>query len=235
MFDGIAAHYDLLNHLLSAGIDRRWRTRAIRALELTGRETVLDVCTGTADLAIAAADSPAGARHVIGVDFAVEMLRVGLAKLRRRGRGAPIALVRGDATRIPLADGSVDAVTIGFGIRNVDDTRAACREMNRVLARDGRLAILEFAIPTAPVIRPLYLWYFRRVLPLIGRAISRDRGAYGYLPASVGSFATPDEFVKILRQSGFEQVCAVPLTFGIVFLYTARRTSAGDHGRTRRH
>jgi len=236
MFDGIAARYDFLNHLLSAGIDRRWRMRAIRALALTGRETVLDVCTGTADLAIAAADSPAaGARQVIGVDFAGEMLRVGLVKVRRRRRGAPIALVRGDATRLPLADGSVNAVTIGFGIRNVDDTRAACEELSRVLATDGRLAILEFAIPTAPVIRPLYLWYFRRVLPLIGRAISRDRAAYGYLPASVGSFATPDEFVKILRQSGFEQVSAVPLTLGIVFLYTARRTSVGDHGRTRRH
>jgi demethylmenaquinone methyltransferase/2-methoxy-6-polyprenyl-1,4-benzoquinol methylase len=235
MFDGIAGRYDLLNHLLSAGIDRRWRARAIRSLALTGGETVLDVCTGTADLAIAAADSPIGVRRVIGVDFAGEMLRVGLAKLHRRRGGAPIALVRGDATRIPLADGSVDAVTIGFGIRNVDDTRAACAELSRVLASDGRLAILEFAIPTAPVIRPLYLWYFRRILPLIGRAISRDRGAYGYLPASVGSFATPDEFVKILRQSGFEHVAAVPLTLGIVFLYTARRTSAGDRRRTRLH
>ena len=230
MFDGIAARYDLLNHLLSAGIDRRWRSRAIRALELTGCETVLDVCTGTADLAIAAADARVGAQRVIGVDFAAEMLRVALAKLRRRQAGTPIALVRGDATRIPVADASVNAVTIGFGIRNVEDTRAACRELSRVLAADGRLAILEFAIPTAPVIRPLYLWYFRRVLPLIGRAISRDRGAYGYLPASVGTFSTPDEFVTILRQSGFAHVAAVPLTFGIVFLYTARRSGAGLQG-----
>jgi len=224
MFDAIAARYDLLNHLLSAGIDRTWRTRAIQSLQLTGRETVLDLCTGTADLAIAAVDAPVGARRVLGVDFAGEMLRVGLDKLRRKGRSERVALVRGDATRIPIADASVDAVTIGFGIRNVEDTSLACREMARVLTANGRLAILEFAIPTTPVVRPLYLWYFRHVLPWIGRTISRDPGAYGYLPASVGSFGTPAEFVKILRQSGFDEISAVPLTFGIVFLYTARRT-----------
>lgn len=224
MFDAIAARYDLLNHLLSAGIDRTWRTRAIQSLQLTGRETVLDLCTGTADLAIAAVDVPVGAQRVLGVDFAAEMLRVGLDKLRRQGRSRQVSLVRGDATRIPIADASVDAITIGFGIRNVEDTGGACREMARVLTANGRLAILEFAIPTTPVVRPLYLWYFRHVLPWIGRMISRDPGAYGYLPASVGSFATPAEFVKILRQSGFDEISAVPLTFGIVFLYTARRT-----------
>jgi demethylmenaquinone methyltransferase/2-methoxy-6-polyprenyl-1,4-benzoquinol methylase len=232
MFDAVAARYDFLNHFLSAGIDRRWRARAIRSLELTGRETVLDLCTGTADLAIAAAEDnvgdvgAGGARRVVGVDFAGEMLRVGLEKLRRQGKNGRVSLVRGDATRIPAADASADAVTIGFGIRNVEDTDAACREIARVLVANGRLAILEFAIPTAPIVRPLYLWYFRRVLPIVGRLISRDRGAYGYLPASVGSFATPDEFVKILRQSGFERISAVPLTFGIVFLYTARRMRA---------
>jgi demethylmenaquinone methyltransferase/2-methoxy-6-polyprenyl-1,4-benzoquinol methylase len=222
MFDAIASRYDFLNHVLSVGIDRTWRARAIRSLELTGREIVLDLCTGTADLAIAAVDAPVGARRVLGVDFAGEMLRVGLDKLRRRG-SQRVTLVRGDATRIPVADDSIDAVTIGFGIRNVEDTHAACREMARVLAPNGRLAILEFAIPTTPLVRPVYLWYFQRVLPWVGRVISRDRGAYGYLPASVGSFATPAEFVKILGQSGFGDISAVPLTFGIVFLYTARR------------
>jgi demethylmenaquinone methyltransferase / 2-methoxy-6-polyprenyl-1,4-benzoquinol methylase len=228
MFDGIAARYDFLNHLLSAGIDRRWRARAIRALNLTGRETVLDLCTGTADLAIAAVD--AGARRVLGVDFAGQMLQVGQEKLRRLGMDGRVSLVRGDAVRIPVVDGAIDAVTIGFGIRNVEDVDAACREIARVLAANGRLAILEFAIPTTPVVRPLYLWYFRSVLPILGRVISRDRGAYGYLPASVGSFATPDEFVKILRQSGFADISAVPLTFGIVFLYTARRMSGREAG-----
>jgi demethylmenaquinone methyltransferase/2-methoxy-6-polyprenyl-1,4-benzoquinol methylase len=224
MFDAIAGRYDLLNHLLSAGIDRSWRRQAIRSLQLTGRETVLDLCTGTGDLAIEALRAAAPARRVLGVDFAGEMLRVGQAKIRQRHLDDRLALARGDATRVPVAASVVDAVTVAFGIRNVEDTEAACHEMARVLKPRGRLAILEFAIPTMPVVRPLYLWYFRRALPLIGRLVSRHDAAYEYLPASVGAFATPDEFVTILRHSGFQEVAAVPLTFGIVFLYTARRS-----------
>jgi demethylmenaquinone methyltransferase/2-methoxy-6-polyprenyl-1,4-benzoquinol methylase len=223
MFDAIAVRYDLLNHLLSAGIDRRWRRTAIRALSLTGTERVLDLCTGTADLAIAARAMTPPASRVVGIDFAGAMLRVGQDKLRRSGRSGAIALVRGDATRIPLASRSVDAVTIGFGIRNVEDTAAACREIHRVLAPGGRIAILEFAIPTTPVVRAGYLWYFKRVLPLVGRVVSRHNAAYGYLPASVGAFASPDEFVETLQQAGFTAVSARPLTLGIVYLYTGTR------------
>jgi demethylmenaquinone methyltransferase/2-methoxy-6-polyprenyl-1,4-benzoquinol methylase len=221
MFDAIAARYDLLNHLLSAGIDRRWRRRAIRSLSLTGREHVLDLCTGTADLAIAAIEAHPRARRVVGVDFAQAMLRVGHGKILRDRLSDRIGLLRGDATQIPVRDGAVDAITIGFGIRNVEDTAAACREMRRVLAPGGRIAILEFAIPSTPGVRTLYLWYFNSVLPLIGRIVSRHSAAYGYLPASVGAFASPDEFVTILRQHGFVNVAAVRLTFGIVVLYTA--------------
>jgi len=222
MFDAIAARYDFLNHFLSAGIDRRWRKRAVRSLGLTGRERVLDLCTGTADLAIAAAAAAPGAR-VVGVDFAGAMLRVGIDKLRPRGLMSRIALLRGDATRIPLADASVDAVTIGFGIRNVEDMDAAACEMHRVLAPNGRLAILEFAVPTLPLLSGVYRWYLNRVLPRIGRAISHHNAAYGYLPESIGAFASPDEFMTILRNAGFADVGAVPLTFGTVLLYTARR------------
>jgi demethylmenaquinone methyltransferase/2-methoxy-6-polyprenyl-1,4-benzoquinol methylase len=157
---------------------------------------------------------------VIGVDFAHAMLRVGRDKIAAEHR---IDLVRGDATRIPLRDGAVDAITIGFGIRNVEDIGAACDEMRRVLAPGGRIAILEFAIPTTPGIRALYLWYFRNVLPLVGRIVSRHSAAYGYLPASVRAFASPDEFVTILRQRGFVNVTAVQLTFGVVVLYTGTR------------
>ena len=220
MFDAIAARYDFLNHFLSAGIDRRWRRQAIRALSLTGRERVLDLCTGTADLAIAAIDARPPARRVIGVDFAHAMLRVGRDKIAANHR---IDLVRGDATRIPLRDGAVDAITIGFGIRNVENPGVACDEMRRVLSPGGRIAILEFAIPTTPGVRGLYLWYFRNVLPLIGRMVSRHSAAYGYLPASVGAFASPGEFVTILRQRGFVNVAAVQLTFGVVVLYTGTR------------
>ena len=223
MFDAIAGQYDFLNHLLSAGIDRRWRRAAIRSLQLTGRERVLDLCTGTADLAIAAADARPGAADVLGVDFAGAMLRVGLQKTRRRTQGAPITLVRGDAMRIPVPDASVDAVTVSFGIRNVQHTDVACRDIHRVLRPGGRLAVLEFAIPTLPGIRSLYLWYFNQVLPRIGRLISRHNSAYGYLPASVGAFATPTEFTDILRASGFAQIQARSMTCGIVYLYTAQR------------
>jgi demethylmenaquinone methyltransferase/2-methoxy-6-polyprenyl-1,4-benzoquinol methylase len=223
MFDAIAARYDFLNHVLSAGIDRRWRARAIRSLALTGRERVLDLCTGTADLAIAAVQARPSAARVVGVDFAGAMLRVAREKVRRRGQAGRIALVRGDAARIPLADASVDAVTIGFGIRNVEDMPAAFREMHRVLTANGRLAILEFAVPTLPVVSGVYQWYINRVLPVIGRVISRNNAAYGYLPESIGAFATPDELMKILRQAGFAEVEAVSLSFGAVLLYTAVR------------
>jgi len=222
MFDAIAARYDFLNHLLSAGIDTRWRRRAIRSLALTGRERVLDLCTGTADLAIAAMRARPAASRVVGVDFAGAMLRVARAKIARAGLAARVALVRGDATRIPAAAASVDAITIAFGIRNVEDVAAACAEMRRVLAPGGRLAILEFAMPTTPVVSAAYRWYVQRVLPLVGRAVSRHDAAYGYLPASIDAFTAPDEFVKILRHAGFVDVRAVRLTFGSVVLYTAR-------------
>jgi demethylmenaquinone methyltransferase/2-methoxy-6-polyprenyl-1,4-benzoquinol methylase len=157
------------------------------------------------------------------VDFAHAMLRVGQAKIRQGRLSDRITLVRGDATRVPLADGAVDALTIGFGIRNVENTAAACGEMHRVLAPGGRIAILEFAIPATPGVRTLYLWYFNHLLPRLGRLISRHTSAYGYLPASVGAFASPEEFVTILRQHGFVDAAAARLTFGIVCLYTGRR------------
>src|SRR5258706_7231074 len=142
MFDAIADRYDFLNHFLSAGIDRRWRRRAIRSLSLTGRERVLDLCTGTADLAIASAAARPGAARVVGVDFAPAMLAVGQKKLRTGHLADRVTLVRGDATSIPIGDHTMDAITISFGIRNVEDTAAACRDMLRVLRPGGRVAIL---------------------------------------------------------------------------------------------
>jgi len=219
MFDAIAPRYDLLNHLLSAGIDRRWRRRAIASLGLTGRETLIDVCTGTADVALEARQ----AARVVGVDFAGAMLRLGLEKIRAARQDGRIILVQGDATSIPVPSACADAATVAFGIRNVQRPEIACREMARVLRQSGRLAILEFGVPRIPGIGPLYLWYFKRVLPLVGRLISGHSGAYTYLPASVGTFTPPAEFVTLLRQSGFADIQAVPLTFGIVYLYTARK------------
>jgi len=224
MFDAIAPRYDLLNHLLSAGIDRRWRAKAIRSLGLTGRETLVDVATGTADVALEARRAgPSGAARVLGVDFAGAMLALGLRKVQQAGEAGRIALVRGDATRLPVETASADAVTISFGIRNVQQPAVACLEMARVLRPGGRLAILEFGVPRIPGVSRLYLWYFKQVLPRIGRLISGHTGAYNYLPASVGAFPPPDEFMTILRQSGFSDVRAVPLTLGIVYLYVGQK------------
>lgn len=222
MFDAIAPRYDLLNHVLSAGIDRRWRARAIRSLQLTGRETLLDVCTGTADMALEARATGVAAR-VLGVDFAAAMLKIGLQKISAAAESRRIALVRGDAMRLPVRDTSADAATVAFGIRNVQHPDAACVELARALRSGGRLAILEFGVPRVPGISTLYLWYFKHLLPLVGRAVSGHTAAYSYLPASVGTFPPPAEFMGILRRSGFTDVRADPLTFGIVYLYTARK------------
>ena len=219
MFDAIAPRYDLLNHVLSAGIDRRWRARAIRSLGLTGRETLLDVCTGTADIALQARD----AARVVGVDFAAAMLSVGRRKLRAAGEDRRVTLVRGDATRLPMRDGTVDVATVAFGIRNVEHPDLACAELARVMRRGGRLAILEFGVPRVPGISTLYLWYFRYLLPSVGRMVSGHTAAYSYLPASVGTFPPPHEFRGIVERAGFADVRADPLTFGIVYLYTATK------------
>ena len=222
MFDTIAGRYDLLNTVLSAGLDRYWRRRAINSLQLTGRERLLDVCTGTADVVIGATKRPRGAARAVGVDFSGAMLSHGLEKVTAAALTGRIQLVRGDAMGLPVATASVDAATIAFGIRNVLRADEACKELLRVLRPGGRLAILEFGLPVIPAVRPLYLWYFRQVLPRIGRAVSRHDAAYTYLPASVGTFQFGDDFVKILASAGFSEVQAKPLAFGIVYLYTAR-------------
>ena len=225
MFDAIAHRYDQLNHLLSAGLDRRWRRVAVEALELTDGDQVLDVCTGTADLAIAATAGRAPRVRVLGVDFAAEMLLLGLGKLRAAGLDGQIRLARGDAARLPCATEVIDAVTVGFGIRNVQDTAAAITEMSRVLKPGGRLAILEFGEPRMPGMRAFYLWYFRRVLPQIGRWLSRHADAYAYLPASVSAFLTPDQLAALLGQSGFTEIRVDRLSFGGVYLYVARKVA----------
>jgi len=223
MFDGIARRYDFLNHFLSAGLDTRWRARAIRDAALPPDARVLDLCTGTADLALAALHAQPSAR-VIGVDFAAAMLRVGLDKLRARSLDdGRITLIRGDATNIPVGTAWADAATIGFGIRNVARPEAALAELARVLKPGGRLVILEFGEPRIPGIRTLYSWYFRFVLPKLGSIVSKHDSAYSYLPASVGAFPPPAVFAATLSSHGFREVRAVPLTLGIVYLYVAVR------------
>ena len=221
MFDAIAGHYDLLNRLLSAGLDQRWRARAVDALGLNGGEVVLDLCTGTADLALALSTS--GDVSIVGVDFAGEMLRRGHQKVHQAGLSRQVHLVRGDAMCVPMPGAAVDAATVGFGIRNVQTAADALREINRVLRPGGRLAILEFGFPRSSFLRAAYGWYFNRVLPLIGRLVSRHQSAYSYLPASVRTFWEPHDFCQVLVAAGFTDVRAVPLTLGVVYLYEATK------------
>jgi demethylmenaquinone methyltransferase / 2-methoxy-6-polyprenyl-1,4-benzoquinol methylase len=220
MFDDIAWRYDRLNHLLSGGLDRRWRRRAIRELRLSESDRVLDVCTGTADLALEAA---ALSGRVTGVDFSSVMLQMALRKVRAMDLGARVSLARGDAMALPFADASFDAATIAFGIRNVVDPVAGCRELHRVLTPRGRIAILEFGMPRTALLASGYRWYSRHVLPRVGRALSRHRDAYEYLPASIEAFPYGEAFVTLLRQAGFPRARFVPLVFGTVYLYLAER------------
>jgi demethylmenaquinone methyltransferase/2-methoxy-6-polyprenyl-1,4-benzoquinol methylase len=225
MFDAIAPRYDLLNRVLSAGLDQQWRQRAVSALVLTSRARVLDLCTGTADLAIAIARRHSDAL-VAGVDFSGAMLRFGQKKVQSAELGRQIQLIRGDAALIPLADATCDAATIAFGIRNVSEPERALAELARVLRPGARLAILEFGQPRIPGIRTLYSWYFRYLLPMVGRLVSHHQSAYSYLPASVGAFPAPAEFVRTIERHGFVSVKAAPLTLGIVYLYVATKGPA---------
>lgn len=223
MFDAIAPRYDFLNRLLSAGLDQRWRRRAVKALALEPDDVLLDVCAGTGDLALGALAGSTPPARAIGLDFSAEMLTRGLAKSRRAGAASRLVLVRADATRLPLPDASADAAAIAFGIRNVQDPDRACSELARVLRPGGRLAILEFGLPRGRTFRSLYLWYAERVLPRVGRLVSKHRSAYAYLPESVARFPPPEEFGQRLQAAGFPHVTVSSLTLGIVYLYIARK------------
>ena len=219
MFDRIASRYDLLNRVLSAGIDVRWRRRCIDAV--AGASRVLDVCAGTGDLLIEFLGRDA-ARTGVGLDLSSQMLVRGAAKLRRRGMAARGRVVAGDAERLPVRAGGFDAVTVAFGIRNVGDPAAALREMYRALRPGGRAAVLEFSMPRG-TLGGAYRLYFTQVLPRIGGLVSGDAGAYSYLPASVARFASPGDFAAAMTAAGFERVRAEPLTAGIAHLYTGEK------------
>jgi demethylmenaquinone methyltransferase/2-methoxy-6-polyprenyl-1,4-benzoquinol methylase len=220
MFDRIAPRYDLLNHLLSAGIDIRWRRAAVDFLDLRMPGRVLDVCTGTADLLIEALGRDA-ARRGAGVDLSGEMLVRGQRKLLARGMRERGVLAAGDAERLPLRGEVFDGVLVAFGIRNVGDPASALREMARVLRPAGRAVVLEFSMPRG-IMGRLYRFYFRSVLPRIGGLLS-EKSAYSYLPASVERFATPEAFTALMEQSGFVDVRLRRLTGGIAHLYRGEK------------
>jgi demethylmenaquinone methyltransferase/2-methoxy-6-polyprenyl-1,4-benzoquinol methylase len=224
MFDGIAPRYDLLNRLLSAGIDRRWRRVCVEELGFQVPSRVLDVCTGTADLMIELLRREPG-HQAVGLDLSLEMIKRGRAKLeagKYAGRGW---VSSGDAEKLPFADESFDGAMVAFGIRNVSDPLAALREMRRVL-RPGasRLVVLEFSMPRGPL-GALYRLYFGRVLPQLGGWISGNAGAYRYLPESVERFPVPEEFAALMETAGFARIRWRGLTGGIAYVYRGERRS----------
>jgi len=218
MFDDIARRYDLLNRSLSLGIDISWRKKTINSLKEVNPKRILDVATGTADLAIEALRL--NPDSVTGIDLSAGMLEFGQVKLNERGLQNKIKLVKGDSEKLPFEEGSFDAVTVAFGVRNFENLQAGMNEMYRVLRPGGKIAVLEFSKPTAFPFKQVYNFYFSYILPLLGGMISKSKNAYTYLPESVKHFPEGDEFTAFMRNAGFVSYKCKPLTFGICTLYT---------------
>ncbi len=219
MFGEIARRYDLLNHLLSGGMDRRWRRRTVR-LAPAGEGPVLDVCTGTADLALAYWRAGGGRVRVVGADFCRPMLARAREKCRRLAAERDVCLIEADAQQLPFADNVFQVVSVAFGLRNLSDPDRGLREMARVCRPGGRVAVLEFGLPRSRPARGVYGWYFRHVLPRIGQVLARNRqGAYNYLPASVGEFPQGEALAARLRTAGLGDVRCWAFTLGIAALY----------------
>ena len=229
MFDSIAPRYDLLNHVLSANVDRLWwrRTaRRFRAVLADPDAAVLDICCGTGDMTMALLKlRPQGARPILAADFARGMLSRAARKFDARRPGAPnVVPLEADALHLPLRSGSLDLIVSAFGFRNLANYEAGLKEFHRVLKPGGQLGILEFSEPGG-LVGKAYAVYFRRVLPAVGRAICGKAGAYSYLPTSVGNFPPPPEMLDLMRAVGYEQRAWQPYTFGIAGLYTAMRAA----------
>lgn len=222
MFDNIAPRYDLLNHTLSMSIDRLWRRRAVNIVRRAKPRRILDVATGTGDLAIAMARRIDGVQ-VLGVDLSEAMLAVARRKVEARGLDGRIVLDRGDAEHLAVADASVDAATVAFGVRNFGDLEAGLRELARTIKPGGKVVILEFSRPSNRAFRALYEFYTYRILPRIGGLVSRDKRAYEYLPASVEEFPAPEEFMALMSRAGFHDCRARSQSFGIAQIYIGER------------
>ena len=222
MFDNIAPKYDLLNHTLSMSIDRVWRRRVVGEVRRAKPGRILDVATGTGDLAIAMARRIRDVQ-VMGVDLSEEMLAVARRKIEARGLDGRIVLDRGDAERLAVADASVDVATVAFGVRNFGDLGAGLRELARTIKPGGKVVILEFSRPRNRVFRALYEFYSYKILPRIGGLVSRDKRAYEYLPASVGEFPAPEEFMAMMARAGFRNCRARSQSFGIAQIYIGER------------
>ena len=221
MFNNISHRYDLLNRVLSLGIDIRWRKQAVQLLKAHNPQTVLDVATGTGDFAIAAIKS--GAKKITGVDISEQMLAVGRGKISKLGLNDKIELLSGDSENLTFQDNLFDAVIVSFGVRNFENLEKGMTEIRRVLKPGGLLIVLEFSKPSGYFFKHIYNFYFRFILPSVGKLISKDTAAYKYLPDSVNAFPYGKAFTEILDKIGFKNTQCKELTFGVSSIYTGKK------------
>jgi len=225
MFGRIADRYDFLNHLLSLGIDHYWRWRTVRLVAPSGPLPILDVCTGTGDLAFAYDRAARGRTRIVAGDFTPQMLEIGRQKAVRKGADSRIEFIEADAQALPVESNSFQIVCVAFGLRNVADTDRGLAEMARACAHGGRVAVLEFSTPTWQPFKAIYGWYFRQVLPRIGRLFARESGdAYEYLPTSVGEFPQGEALAERMRAAGLDHVRRYQLTLGVATLYVGSKS-----------
>ena len=221
IFSSIAGRYDLLNEILSFRRDKHWRRVAVKTLLNGGGEKYLDMATGTADIAIEIASQSPKKVEITGLDLTYEMLALGKGKVGRLDLNDSINLAAADAHSLPFADNIFDGAIVAFGVRNFANLSVGLGEMGRTIRKGGKLVILEFSHPTAPIIKGLYRFYSRHILPIIGGIISGNREAYTYLPESVSAFPDRDRLKSIIEEAGFRDVSSTPLTFGVVVIHTA--------------
>lgn len=218
MFDKIAPQYDFLNHFLSLGVDLIWRKKAVKTLKGRGVKKLLDVATGTGDLAVAA--SKIDVDEIIGLDISKGMLKLAEKKIVRKGLSDKISFELGDSENLRFDDHTFDAATVAFGVRNFGDLEKGMSEIHRVLNTNGKFVVLEFSKPRVFPIKQIYHFYFKYLLPIMGKLFSQDPAAYEYLPESVQAFPEREEFISVLNKIGFKETTFKPLTFGICALYT---------------
>ena len=242
MFGEISGRYDFLNHFLSGGVDYYWRWRTVRKIRPNGESPILDVCTGTGDLAIAFWKKAGGATAVVGTDFTPEMLDIARVKTAKMGipadaasseangssssTKAPLTFQQADTMVLPLDSDLYQIVSVAFGLRNVSDTVAGLKEMTRVCKPGGQVAVLEFSMPRNKLFSAVYRWYFRNILPRIGQLLaSNSEAAYKYLPQSVSEFPQDEELAGLMRKAGLKDITWTPLTFGIATLYAGSKSA----------
>ena len=221
LFNEIAPKYDFLNHVFSFNCDRKWRKILLRSLDMQPDAEVLDVCTGTANIALAMAEKHKSSK-IYGIDLSAEMLKIGGIKVAQKKLDGRIALIKADALRLPFPDSTFDIISISFGIRNLVDRKRGIQEMKRVLKETGQIAILEFSPPQQSFLDKPYNLYLSRIIPFAGKIVSKSASAYQYLYTSIEDFIEPEELVNLLKDVGLREITSKRLTFGIVYLYIAR-------------